>query len=197
MWIGGKDGIALVQSVFAQKIIHLPAGFPQDAEAGGDIPAIDMRFPVAVETAIRGESKAERARAQPAIFTIGIEQSFDGLGMWRDRPTIAEADTEPSVFERFDLDDLNMPAVERRTLALATCVKLFADWIVDHADDEVVSGMEAERHAPERDAAQEIGGAVDWIDDPCCRCARILAAPLFTQESIIGKKLVERAGDHV
>ena len=61
LWSGGEDGVAFRKTVLAQEIIGAAAGFLDDAQAGRDIPDIDMRFPVAVQPAIGRQSQTKCA----------------------------------------------------------------------------------------------------------------------------------------
>ena len=71
--------------------------------------------------------------------------------------------------------DAQPPVVEEGAAAALGDVKLVQDRVVDDAGDELALALERDRDGEERDAVQEVGGAVERIDDPADargRCPR-------------------------
>jgi hypothetical protein len=66
------------------------------------------------------------------------------------------------------------------------------------AGDDLALALEADGDGPMRDAVQEVGGAVERIDDPAVRAvdADDLAA-LFHEEAVTGARLGQLAVDHI
>ncbi len=80
--------------------------------------------------------------------------------------------------------DAQAPLVDVGADALLGPEHLVADRLVDHAGDELAVALERHRDREERQPVQEIGGAVQGIDDPAMApVARRLAA-LLHEEAI-------------
>ena len=66
--------------------------------------------------------------------------------------------------------------------------------VVDHADLELAVAHEGDRDAEMRNAAREIGGAVDRVDDP--DVAAEIAALFLAEERILRKRREQPLADH-
>ena len=63
-------------------------------------------------------------------------------------------------------EDADAPVVDKRTAATLGCEQLIRDRVVDHAGNDIVTALKADRNGDMRNAVDEIGRTVDRIDDP-------------------------------
>src|SRR5580692_11407533 len=66
--------------------------------------------------------------------------------------------------------------------------------VVDHADLQFALMLDRDRYRKHRETVQEIGGAIQWIDDPD-RLILTAAATLLGQNGMIGIELVDDLDD--
>ena len=76
-------------------------------------------------------------------------------------PVVAAAD-DPGIVG----GDAQAAIVDEGAGAAFGDVELVHDRVVDHAGDDLVVALERHRDREDRDAVQEVGGAVERIDDP-------------------------------
>ena len=74
--------------------------------------------------------------------------------------------------------DAQPPVVDEGAGALLGPEHLVADRLVDHAGDDLAVALERDRDGEERQAVQEIGGAVERIDDPAMAPVAAGVSPL-------------------
>ena len=99
---------------------------------------------------------------------------------------MGEADAEARLGEVGDAADPDPLAIEEGAAAGMGREHLVGDRVVEEADHRLAVGDQADRDAPVADAAKEVGGAVDRVDDPEQR--PLLAQPAFlAKEGIVGE----------
>src|SRR5579862_266821 len=81
--------------------------------------------------------------------------------------------------------DAQALVVEERALAALGDIELVIGGVVDHAGDDGVLAQQADRDRELRDAVQEVGGAVEWIDDPGVTLVGALAAAAFLAKEAV------------
>ena len=80
--------------------------------------------------------------------------------------------------------------VEERALAALGDVELVIGGIVDHAGDDDAVALQADRDRELRNAVQEVGGAVEGIDDPGVALVGAFARAAFlADEAVAGPRL--------
>ena len=77
--------------------------------------------------------------------------------------------------------------VEERALAALGDVELVIGGIVDHAGDDGALALQADRDRELRDAVQEVGGAVERIDDPGVALVGAFAAAAFLADEAVAR----------
>ena len=85
--------------------------------------------------------------------------------------------------------DAQAAVVEEGAAAALGGVELVHGRIVDHAGDDLALPLQRDRDREDRDAVQEVGGAVERIDDPAVLV--VLAgdhAALLHQEAVAGTR---------
>ena len=165
---------------------------PHHQDTGRHVPGGEVAFPIAVEPASGDPGKVEGCGAEPA-------QSRDLL---LDRRKFVAELREPAaavmrqptgdhrVGEVPPCGDAQPPIVEERTLAALAGIKLVGRRIVDHARDDRAFALEPDRDRELRNPVEEIGRAVERIDDPGVGfVAALPAAALLAQESVAGPRL--------
>src|SRR6185437_12270812 len=75
--------------------------------------------------------------------------------------------------------------VQERTFAALGEKRVVVGRIVDEAGDDRAFALERNRNGEVRNAVQEIGGAVERIDDPCVRSVGAFAAAAFLAEKAV------------
>ena len=87
--------------------------------------------------------------------------------------------------------------VEEGALAALGDVELVIGGIVDHAGDDRALALQADRNREMRDAVQEVGGAVERIDDPGVALVVALAGAAFlADEAVTRPRLGEVGVEH-
>src|SRR5690349_14721016 len=83
--------------------------------------------------------------------------------------------------------DAQALVVEERALAALGDIELVIGGIVNHARDDGVFAPQADRNRELRDAVQEVGGAVQGIDDPGVGLVGALARAAFLADEAIAR----------
>ena len=160
--------------------------------AGRDVPGRDIALPVAVEPAGRDEGEVERRRAEPPQPRDLV---LDGAEFAQAQLQIAAAEMRQAagdhgIGQALARRHAQPLVVEERALAALGDVKLVGDRIVDHAGDDRARALQPDRDGELRDAVQEIGGAVERIDDPGVgRVGAGVAAAFLAEEAVAGTRL--------
>src|SRR5258706_2395156 len=98
---------------------------------------------------------------------------------------MGDARRDHSIREGLAGRDAQAPAVDEGAVAILGRVELVENGIVDDAADHLPLPLQPYGDAEERDAVQEVGGAVERIDDPAMRLVRTRnEAPLLHQEAV-------------
>src|SRR6476620_8040154 len=83
--------------------------------------------------------------------------------------------------------DAQSLVVEKRALAALGDVQLVIGGVVDHARDDRALTLQADRDRKLRDAVQEVGGAVERIDDPGVALVGAFAAAAFLADEAVAR----------
>ncbi len=86
---------------------------------------------------------------------------------------------------------MNGGSVAERSAAARGVILLVPRRNVDDAGDHLAAGLETDQHGPQGAAAREVARAVDWIDDPAPAALGGPSRSLFSEKSILGKRLRE------
>src|SRR5579862_2896407 len=101
-----------------------------------------------------------------------------------------DAGADHRVGERAPRRDSQAPVVNEGAGAFLGPEHLVAQRLIDEPCDDLAVALERDRDRPMRNAVQEIGGAVERIDDPAMmRIAAARGAALFHEEAIAGPRL--------
>ena len=178
--------------VAAVEIGDEAAGLAHQEEAGGDVPRREVALPIGVEAAGRDPGEIERRRAEAAqARDLRLHR---GNLLAEQREVAAAEMRQPAgddrVGEPLPRRDPQAPVVEEGALAALGGEQLVVDRIVDQAGDDRAVALERDRDREMRNAVQEVGGAVERIDDPgdgSCRCPR--GAAFLAEEAVARPRL--------
>ena len=204
--VGGEDLAVGEPGVAAAEIGDEAARLADQHDAGGDVPELEVLLPEAVEAARRDPGEIERGRAEAA----------DAGDFGRDRVEdlveaaeiamrlVGDAGGDQRLGEVAAGGDAQPPLVEPGAPALFRPEALVGQRIVDQAVAELAPALAAglrlldrDRDGEMGDAVEEVGGAVDRIDDPA-RLGRIALdrAAFLEQQAPVraGRGAVPRRG---
>ena len=75
--------------------------------------------------------------------------------------------------------------VDEGAVALLRPEELVGDRLVDHAGDDLVVALEADRDGEVRHAVEEVGGAVERVDDPAVAAVALGLAAFLAEEAVV------------
>ena len=174
------DDLALGEHILAAvAIADETAGLAQQNEACRDVPGLDVALPIAIETAGRDPGEVERGGAEAAQPR---DLLLHGAGFPLPKREIAAAMMGKSAGDHglgkaFSAGNADALLVHERAFALLGDEHLFVGRIVDQAGDHRAFAFERDRNRELRNAVQEIGGAVERVDDPAMRLVGAVAMP--------------------
>jgi hypothetical protein len=170
------------------KICDFSAGFFDEENACGGVPALEAEFPEAIEAAggnagqiqCGGTVTAHAVRAEREIvvvMNVGAGMAFvDG-----------KAGAEKAGGKRGDFRDGDFLAVEHGTFAACGSEKFFINGIVDDAGEDLIALREGDGDTEARVAVGEICGAVEGIDMPAKFGVVIFAKAFFGGDCVRGE----------
>src|SRR4051794_7620048 len=175
------------------------AGFAHDDLTRRHVPGLQIALPVAVEASGGDESHiqrggAEAAQARDLVLDCSHLQPRELMIAAADMRQAAGDDAFVQLAAAGDAQPL---VVEEGALAALGDVELFVGRIVDHAGNDGALTLQRDRDRELRDAVQEIGGAVERIDDPGVALVGAGAVAAFlTEETVTRPGLVKVGVEH-
>ena len=189
------DDVALGEHVVAAVAIgDEAAGLAHQDEPGRDVPGLDIALPIAVEPAGGDPGEIERGGAEAAQAG---DLLLHGAGFLARQREVAAADMRQAagdhgVGKPLAAGDADALLVQEGALAALGDEHLVVGRIVDQAGDHRALALERDRNRELRNAVQEIGGAVERIDDPAVRLVGALALAAFLAEkAVTGPRLAQ------
>ena len=179
----GQDG------VFAVAIADEAAGFAHQNHPGGEIPRRQIALPIGVEPAGGDPGEIERRRAITAQSGEVLLRGGNLVARQRQiaAAVMRHAAGDHGVGEALARRDPDALVVEERALAALGDEQLLVGRIVGQAGDDGAVALERDRHREMRNAVQEIGGAVERIDDPAMALVGAGTRAAFLAEKAIGR----------
>ena len=170
------------------------AGFAHQEHAGGEVPRRKVALPIGVEAAGGDPGEIERRRAEAAQPGEVLLRGGDlpaGEGEIA-APVMRQPAGDDRIGEPLPRGDADAPVVEEGALAVLGHEQLVVRRIVGEGGDDRAVPLERDRHGEMRDAVQEIGGAVERIDDPAMRpVGADMGAAFLAEEAVIRPRLGE------
>ena len=170
------------------------AGLAHDKQARRDIPRRQIALPVAIEPAGGDPGEIERggAVAAQAGEILLRDENFGPRARQVAAAVMRQAAGHHRVGEPRPRRDANPPVVEEGALAALGDEQIVVGRIVDEAGDDGAVALERDRHGEMRNAVQEIGGAVERIDDPAVRVVGAgMRAAFLAEKAVIRPRLGE------
>jgi len=165
-----------------------PAGLLDEERPGGRVPRRQPDLPEAIDATGRDIGQIERRRARAAhagrLLRDGLQHAEVVIEVAR-VGAVGEAGRDEGALERARLADAHAVIVEVRARAAAGGEQLPTHRVVDHRVLEPPAHLGCDRDGKHRKAVQEVGRAVERIDDPECI---VLAGPA----ALLGEKCVLR-----
>src|SRR6185312_1124343 len=176
------------------------AGLAHQDLAGRHVPGREVALPKTVKPAGGDEGYVERGRAEAAEAGDLVLQR--GHLLERELMVAAADMRQPAGDHAFiqlaAAGDAQALVVEEGALAALGDIELVIGGIVDHAGDDRAFARQPDRDRELRDAVQEIGGAVQGIDDPAMALVGAFALSAFlAEEAVAGSRLGEIAAEHL
>src|SRR5690606_27084280 len=188
---GGDDAARLHPLLFTFEVGYEPARFQYQQTARSDIPWLEPDAAIAVETPGRHIGQIEHRRAEPAHS--GALSQHGGKGRLGVDYGLAQMRRQQGLVIAGLAADPDTPVVQERTAAAAGGEQLVAGRVVDHGLRDLAALLQGDGNRIQRQAMNEVGGAVDWIDDPlefgCFTAGALgprLTARFFAQQGVGG-----------
>ena len=187
--VAGDDVAAGEHGVAAVEIGDEAAGLAHQDDAGRHVPGREAALPVGVEAAGRDPGEIERGRAEAAqARDLVLHGGRSRGGRARDRRgRVRQPAGDDRVGEPLARGDAQAPVVEEGALAALGGEQLVVGRIVDQAGDDRALALERDRDREVRDAVQEVGGAVERIDDPGVGLVGAFARAAFLAEEAVAR----------
>src|SRR5215469_2016926 len=189
------DNIAFLQNgIAAVDVADKAAGLAHQERARRKIPGREIAFPIGVEPPCRDPSEIKRRRAVAAQPREGALRGCDFVAGEPEiaTPEMRQATGDDSVGEPLPRGDADALVVQKRTLAALGDEHVVIRRIVDETSDDRAVALKRNRDGEMRDAMEEIGGAVERIDDPAMgRVGARMSAAFFAQEAIVWPRFGE------
>ncbi|MNQ85683.1 hypothetical protein D3C85_1008550 [compost metagenome] len=190
------DHVALLEEFVATgKVAHQAAGFLDQQGPCGHVPLGQAEFPEGIEATGRdiGEVQAGGAGAADAggLAHQAAEHAQVVVEVVQLGVAEGEAGAEQGAFQALARADAQAATVERGAAAAAGGEFFLAYRIEDHGVLQAALVLAGDAHGVVRNAADEVGGAIQRIDDPQVVGAFALA---FQQATFFAEDAVVRVG---
>ena len=152
----------------AGEIADEAARFLDEQAAGGDVPRVEPDFPEPVVETRRDIGEIERGGAGPAQAGGLLDHCLHHPHVGIEIAAVAEgkAGADEAVAQMLALGDADAAVVQERTAPAGRREEIVAHRVVDHAVRDLAAVRERDRNAVLRKAVQEVGRAVERVDDP-------------------------------
>jgi hypothetical protein len=176
-------GILAVNCAFTGKAGEAAAGFLDQDFERGQIPGFGAGLDPDIGETLgdeHGIDRASQAANRPELLYPGKQAGADGA----DSGFIEAVEGQDGVFRVGLTGDPNGRAVGPGATAFASPEQQALAGAVRDADDDFAILFEPDQNGPERDAADEVAGAVDGIDDPLPGVLAGATAALFAEQAV-------------
>ncbi|HLZ13580.1 MAG TPA: hypothetical protein VKP58_13420 [Candidatus Acidoferrum sp.] len=194
--VRGEDHPAAESVRLAVKIGDFAAGFFDEEDAGRDVPALEAKFPEAIEPAGRDAGEIE-CGGTIAAYAVGTKREIviimnvgAGLALVH-----GKAGAKKACGKRGNFRDGDSFSVEGGAFAAGGGKEFFVDGIVNDAGEDFVLPSESDGDAEARIAVGEIGGAVERVDVPAIFGVVVVAKAFFGGDGVRGKIFREAIDD--
>src|SRR6187455_3174815 len=185
--VAGDDAAFVQHIVVTLGIAYEGAGFAQHHNPGGKIPGMQVPLPEAVEPARSSPSEVKRGSAKPPDSRGGSHDGAQFLEeqIMRGLSAVRNAGADHRGRELRACCDPDAAIVEKGAFALFGGKGFLIGRIEDESRNQLAFALERDRDGEDWNAMEEIGGAVEWIDDPAMAAvAAFDIAALLHQEAV-------------
>src|SRR3546814_401492 len=164
----GDDFSPLNRALAAPEITDETARFAHQQNARRDIPDAETALPKSVKAASGNPGEVERGRTKAAdarnLGRNGVKDLFElpEIAMTQER----NAGRKQRLRHIATRGDAEATILEPGALALFRPEAFVGQRLIDEAGHNLAIVLDRDRDGEMRDAVKEIGGAVQWIDDP-------------------------------
>src|SRR3954470_7123990 len=177
----GGNVAGLEKGLLALQVADQASGFEYQQRARRHVPGRKAELPERIEPAAGDVGEVERRGARAAYAGAGPHHRLQLARTKIEARHLLErkAGADERIAEARQGGDADAAVIEEGTAALGGGEKLVARRVVDHRMRKGAAVPDADRHAVLRKAMDEVGRAVERIDDPevlgvGLRCARLL-----------------------
>ncbi len=184
--VGGENHWSAEAVPLAGEVGDFAAGLFDHEHTGGDIPAVEAKFPEGFEAASGDAGEIEGGGAVTAD-SVGTESEIPIVMNIRAGHALVrgEAGAQQARGKRVDFGDVDRLAVQPGAFAVGCGEQFIVDRVKDYAGEDGVALGERDRDAEARITMREIGGAVERIDVPSKFGVSFVASALFGGDGVI------------
>ena len=173
---------------FTGEVADQPAGFGHQQRTGSDVPGLEVAFKKTIAVAgcdvsqvECGSAGAAHARALAHHFAEHVQISLELVA-----GAVGEAGGDQAVGEPDALGNAQAPVVEISTASARGSKQVIAGRVIDNRLLDATLDRQRNADAVNREAVNEVGGAVQRVDDPheVGVFGAVLAARLFGQNAV-------------
>src|SRR5690606_20289992 len=181
----------------AGEVADYAARFLDQQQAGGHVPGGEADFPEAVVAAAGDIGKVQRRGARAADVGRQLAQRLEHAQIGVDvlRGLVREAGSQQGAVEILALGDADAAAIELGAVAAAGGPKLLAHGIVDHRYLQPAPMTQGDGDGEVGHPVEEIGGAVERIDDPLELVVLARGAGFLAHDGVMRVGLAQDADD--
>ena len=185
----GEHGVTAVE------VADKTAGLAHQKNPGGHVPGRQIALPEGVEAAGGDPGEIERGGAETAQAGEMILRGGDFVPPEREvaAAVMRQPAGDDGVGEPLPRGDADAPVVEEGALAAFGDEQVVVRRIVGQRRDDGAVALERDRDGEVRNAVQEIGGAVERVDDPAMTLVGAGAGAAFLAEEAVVRAAPWRA----
>ena len=186
--VSRTDVSGLEITVVALQVAHQPARFGDQQASGGHVPRLEADFKEAVVAPGGGVGQVQRGgtgAAQAGSFLHQVAHDVQ-VSIEMFEPGVGKSCADQAVGEIKTLGDAQAPVVEVSAAPARGSEKLVLGRIVHHGLGDDAFVLQGDGYGILLEAVQEVGGAVQRVDDPDV-FGVALGAALFSQDRMVRK----------
>src|SRR5436190_11160531 len=191
------DVAGLEKGLLALQVADQASGFEYQQRARRHVPGRKAELPERIELAAGDVGEVERRGARAAYAGAGPHHRLELARIKIEARHFLErkAGADERITETRQGGNADTAVVEEGAAALGRCEKLVARRVVDHRMRERAAMPDADRHAVLRKAMDEVGRAVERIDDPHVLRVGVRRARLLGEQPVIRVRLAHDLDD--
>ena len=196
--VGGNDAVALREVVRALVVGAAATGFADDEGTSHVVPLPDVLLGIGIETACSDIAEGDGGRTEHAdTGHTAIELTDETLGHRAvGIAVVRQLETDEGIGKGRRVDRQRL-AVEMAATAKPCIETLVGTDLVDHAQHDARALHQGDADGIGREVVNEIGGAVEGIDNPAVLLIGIGGRAFLGDETGLGQQLAQGADDEL